>query len=129
MESVTPQDTYAHIVGAFAFAHSWWDVDSVEGAVHPIDDVADDWKVSGFADDPYGEEGAFEYAFELTHADVMRALRICADKDQRQAKYVSELCSKESLRMLLGNADGCDFDAKRADEVVQVAVFGKVHYG
>lgn len=124
MEKATPKDTYDHIIGSVALAHSWWsgiETTGVEGS-----EASDAWKVAALIDDPEGDEGRDFKSVEFDHATLMRAIRKCAEKDR--PRHVTDWCARE-CRAFIFNRDECDFDANTADEVLQVAALGEVVYG
>lgn len=125
MRKATQQETHDHIMGSGALSYPWWtDVDCDHKLTFAMGrEAPDGWEFTIEADNPT-EEGTVKAT--VSHADIMRAIRKIIDG--KAGKYVSETCRKECRKMIF-DLDYVDFDADTADQVLQVAIFGEVHYG
>lgn len=120
MKTATPQDTWAHTIGAGALQYEWWhEAQRVKG-VSDDGDANDDWEYKITADD--GDGG--EKTATLNHAAVMAAVRKIAAKDCAIPGIGS--ATIREARHLIFNVDETDFDACTADEVLQVIVLGEI---
>lgn len=121
MKYRTQADTYNHIIGAMPLTCSWYEHVTLTPDDFTLDDTAyDGWSVEWYDRD----EGK---TFTVTHDDVMRAIRSMIRRTDRP-QYVSDTAAREA-RNFLFNFDETDFDADTADQVLQVAAFGRVIYG
>jgi len=116
MTTATSQDTLDHILGAGALTWSWWrNCDITQDAGLPggwqaaITGVLDGKRVTA----------------TITHGDVLKTARqvLAARPEHASDALVSE------CRNLLFDADEADFDAVSSDELLQLAVFGRITYG
>lgn len=119
----TQAETYTHIVGSRPLEYPWY---------QEVDISPDDWTLDDSAYDGWsvrmsvGAEDDTPVSFVLNHATVMDAARAMVQPG------VGCGCSSnatEEARLLLSSPDDCDFDSDTADQLIQVAVFGKVVYG
>lgn len=118
----TPQQTYQYLMGVSAESWDWWvkweDPYDVSFFVDNVP-VPNDWKVTGEIEAPGPEAGTTR--FEITHEKIVRAAKEIA------ARYWHPELVKQ-CRMLLADADECDFDAGTGDSLLQYVVFGDIVY-
>lgn len=122
-------DTWTHIMGSGATQWEWYqDTSCTPDNVGESDSPADyhNWTFT-FTDPGEGDDEPKTYT--VGHKDVMQAMRKMVSNDRPE--YVSDAAVRECKYFL--NAEtrdfDTDFDACTADEVLQVAAFGKVIYG
>lgn len=123
---ITGTDTWDHFIGSGATFYPWYGVES-----HRPE--RDDWIVR-FRDATCPED---KRVYVLDHKRVMVALLKCARAYLRHVEGTPlytwcEFISVDTLReayVFLADPDCADFDADTADQVLQVAAFGKVIYG
>lgn len=125
MKTATQQDTFDHIFGSGATAHSWWEEEV--WSFNPTTDAPDGWSVTLFTED---RDTGEEQKYTVTHATIMRAVRkmISGNTEWPRAGEPSQSAVREA-RNLIFKADDADLDADVADQVLQVAVFGHIIYG
>lgn len=121
---ITGTVTWDHFIGSGATSYPWYGVES-----HRPE--RDDWILRFRASDD--ETGR---VYVLDHTRVMRTLVKCARAYLRHVdgtalpawcQYVSVSTLREAY-VFLADPDYADFDAASADEILQVAAFGKVIY-
>ncbi|MGW5773129.1 hypothetical protein ACWEVY_28755 [Streptomyces longwoodensis] len=126
-EKVTEQQSYDNIFGVGGFTYSWW-----EGRARAWKwewdgrgDVPDGWAYVIKADNPTAE-GSIERV--VNHWALIGAMNAIAHPDEPWGVDAGPVTARE-CRAFLYDPDEADFDAGTADAVLQVAVFGAVHYG
>lgn len=124
----TQADTEMMIFGAGAEVYSWW-VKIAADFEHDADVHAPDgwtyrvWHMSADEEETVGP-------VVIDHETIMQAMRTIVDT--MPLGYSTE-CFKNCARIVYAQTaddfDAVDFDAGTADEVLQVAVYGKVIFG
>lgn len=123
MAAITASYTHDMIMGSGALAHPWYRVDHFPAEPGEAEDT---WALTFTEFDV--DSGSFERnQHTITHADVMRAVRNIASKDGEE--LVNSSVRSECQALVFKGADAVDFDATKADVVLQIAAFGKVIYG
>jgi hypothetical protein len=123
MATVSADDTDTVLLGSGALAWSWYMRVSVARSTGT-------WTLT-FADgeDPdYTEDDETPRWITVTHADALKAVRRIVRAD-RSTTGVGATTQRECRTLLFKGADESDFDSDSADQVLQVAGFGKVVYG
>jgi hypothetical protein len=125
----TQQDTWDHIFGAGAASYDWWASIRAEGEGWDFTYPAPDgWGAVVEVDDP---EAKGTRKIIVNHKLLMGAIRAIAFRKivtAHSAQQPTAQCVTE-CRNFLFDRDATDFDAATADEVLQVATLGAVHYG
>lgn len=122
----TPEDTDTIFLGSGALSYPWYydvELDPEPGGKEG------EW-VLQFRDgveDPEHPERGTEH--RLTHADVIKAIRKITGKGGQAAAKVGPECARQCRTLVFKGPEDVDFDADTADQVIQVAAFGKVIYG
>lgn len=125
MATITALYTHDMIMGTGALAFPWYRVDHFPA--EPGDD-ANTWTLTFTEFDvDYGSFEVERNPHTITHEDVMRAVRKIASKDGEE--LVNSSVRSECQALVFKGADAADFDANKADVVLQIAAFGKVIYG
>ena len=118
----TPQQTASMFFGAGATSYAWWEITEAYGAFDV--DEPDDWSVVMIAwhDVDNGEMAA---QMTVTHDTIVVAL----DNIRRQGSDLGvSTTAWQEAALFLEAPDEADFDANSADEVLQVAVIGRVMF-
>lgn len=121
-------DTWVHLLGSGATDYEWY-----QELRYTPDNVGEsdnrvDYRNWTFTFTEYGDNGSTGKTYTIGHKDVMQAMRKMVSKDRPE--YVSDAAVRECKCFLdYASRDDTDFDAATADEVLQVAAFGKVIYG
>lgn len=120
----TQYDTHLHIFGSGATSYPWYGlvVDDSPGDYLADPATYDGWIVT-IADTPDDDQGGG--VATLDHAQILRAIKRAAFGTRAK---VSDACTREA-RNFLFRRDDTDFDSDAADQIIQVAMFGKVIYG
>lgn len=118
------QNVFNHIVGSGALSYPWWQVEAYEG-ISPSNDVTPNWWMDLRVDPEHGI--ATEAVVRINH-DVLREALEKIDANAR-ACGVAGATRDEALVLLEEDEFEADFAADMADEVLQVAVLGKVKIG
>jgi hypothetical protein len=118
----TQEDTASHIFGAIPHTYDWW-----RGITEHWDtqDAPDGWTATIRVTDPEDENEERTIVKTITHTDLMDAMRKIISGEI--GEDVTDSC-KGACRDFVFNRDAADFDAATSDEVLQVAVLGKVVY-
>lgn len=122
MNRITSDDTASIFIGSGALNYGWYNVIEFSG-IDYVDKSEDDWRVVVTVPD-YDDE-----KHTIDHAILMRAVRRIARKEGRDIPHLSPDVRYECLSLVFGRADDVDFDADFADQVIQVALFGKIVFG
>lgn len=120
----TPQQTAGVFFGSGATSYPWWEITEAYGAFEM--DEPDDWSVVmialGDGTEPGGELVAQK---TVTHDTIVLAL----NKIRRQGSDLGvSTTAWQEAGIFLEDPDEADFDANSADEVLQVAVIGRVMF-
>lgn len=123
---ITGTDTWNHFALSGALSYGWYDVES-----HRPE--CDDW-ILRFRDATCPED---QRVYVLDHKRVMIAVHKCArafirHREGTPRPKFAQYVHVETMRqccLFLADPDCADFDADTADQVLQVAAFGKVVYG
>lgn len=120
----TQADTETWIFGSGFATWSWWR--SIRRQFDYNDDhtAPDGWTWVVTADNR--ADGKPSVTKTITHAQLVTTFALI--RDGGGGEYVSNRC-REECKAVFTDPDDVDFDADTADQVVQVAVFGQVHYG
>lgn len=131
---ITGADTWTHFIGSGALSYSWYNVQScTEYAT--VEAMPGNWLLA-FTD---GEEPDDDRVYVIDHAAVMVAVRSlaraypdhwdCAGADSSDLPFGACHETMRQCALFLADPEYADFDAGTADEVLQVAAFGKAIYG
>lgn len=115
MKSSTTHNTYDIFIGSGAVAYPWY------GSAEFPEGSEADWSLS-FTDPD-------DHEHTVTRRDIMRAARRIASQEGADIPFLSLRVHRECQALIFKGADDVDFDADMADQVIQVAAFGKVVYG
>lgn len=120
----TQYDTHLHIFGSGALMYSWWNLvkDTSPGDYLADPATFDGWEVT--VSEYNLEKHESRRPVTLNHGKIMAAIRRAS---KAQGK-VSDSCAREA-RNFLFNRDDTDFDSDKADQIIQLAMFGEVVYG
>lgn len=119
----TPRQTASTFFGAGATSYPWWEITDVFGAFDT--DEPDDWSVVLIA---WHDIVSSEMAGQKTiNHDVIVDV---VDEIRRNASELGVSTDAwQECAMFLVAPDDADFDADMVDQVLQVAVMGKVTFG
>ncbi|MCX4687324.1 hypothetical protein OG401_23980 [Kitasatospora purpeofusca] len=122
---LTQADVWDHIIGAHGLSWDWWSECRGTDGWDYQGDAPDGWGMAVKLDNPNADG---RLSFTLDARVIMRAIRKIANKgvDGPSHAQPSDACVRE-CRALIFKGDA-DFDAATADEVLQVAVLGRIVY-
>ncbi|MEB3371305.1 hypothetical protein [Saccharopolyspora mangrovi] len=118
---MTAFDTYEKFIGSGALGLPWYRIEE-----HPADNIdADSWTLV-FSECDFRASGTAISQHVITHADLMRAVRTlaAADGTGRDHDTVAHQCRT----LVVHGPESVHFKPEIADQVIQVAAFGKVRY-
>lgn len=120
-EEPLQQETAWHIFGSAADAQSWWREFSASWDARQ--DAPDGWVMTVKVADP-DDSGWLTKI--VTHSMIMGAIRRIISGEV--SENITGAC-RRTCRDFVFNRAATDFDTNTADEVLQVAVLGKIVYG
>lgn len=119
--TVTSFDTLEKFIGSGALGLPWYRVEE-----HPADNIdADSWTLV-FTEYDFGATNTAISQYVLTHADLMRAVRTLAAADDTARDH--DTVAHQCRTLVVHGPEAVHFEAEAADQVIQVAAFGKVRY-
>lgn len=124
-ETITQQQTHDHIFGAGALTYEWWEDVHRDHFPDSMGDVPDGWTIAVKAENPMVEGSVTKF---VNHWSLLGAMHAIAHPMEPWGVEAGE-SARQECRAFLFDPEQSDFDADTADIVLQVAVFGKVHFG
>lgn len=126
----TPQDTEDHFMGSGFDQWGWWEGMSFNYKHNEAGEMVG-WEYTGI---PGYEEDADDFMSPITidHAAILKAIRKIAAMNSlvppAERLYLAGCVIQECKTWVFRGPGECDFDAPMADEVMQMAAFGRVIY-
>lgn len=129
--TITEQDTWDHFIGSGALSYGWYAEVDGDWGEFDYQDGRKRWQVT--FEDGEAEDDAESKQFTLDHGTLMTVVKDLAHKwidgyepVEGYAEPHSE--TRRQCAQFLADKEYTDFDAATADQVMQVAAFGKILY-
>lgn len=117
LDYVTVEFTNDAFLGSGALDYSWYQKIVIEET-----DTSWTLTFADLDDEPVKDEQSI---YTVTHKSVLKAVAKIASGQKR----AGDRCRDDCQLMVDGSMDDVDFDADTADQVLQIAAFGKIIYG